>query len=154
VKFATDRYKSLHELSPAQTIALDVLDAGGSHTEAAGSSGVDRTTVSRWATKHPAFVAELNRRKRERAEESACQIADITSTALGSVGAAIQAGDASLAMQWLKQFGRDAIRAIAHEPTTPKGLLNNTEENSIRTTIWRMRSTCSITRPQNEPWQS
>ena len=63
------RYKVLHELSPIQATALGLLDTGVSHAEAALAAGVDRTTVSRWATRHPAFIAELNRRKEERAEE-------------------------------------------------------------------------------------
>ena len=40
----TDRYKSLHELSPSQAIAVDVLDSGGTHAEAATAAEVNRTT--------------------------------------------------------------------------------------------------------------
>ena len=42
----TDRYKLLHELTPSQTKALEALDAGSTHSEAAAVAGVDRTTVS------------------------------------------------------------------------------------------------------------
>ncbi len=52
---ATDRYKVLRELNHAQTSALDVLIAGGTHAEAAETAGVHRVTVTRWVSNHPAF---------------------------------------------------------------------------------------------------
>ena len=44
---STDRYKSLLTLNAKQLEALEVLDRGGTHVEAAEAAQVDRTTVSR-----------------------------------------------------------------------------------------------------------
>jgi hypothetical protein len=117
-RIATDRYKSLHELTPSQTLALDVLDRGGTHAEAADVAGVDRTTVSRWATQHPAFVAELNRRKTERAERNARRIEELTLVAIENVGVALANGDLGTSMQWLKTFGVGSITDQPLGPTT------------------------------------
>jgi len=115
---ATNRYKSLHVLTPSQTLALDALDRGETHVEAADAAGVDRTTVSRWATKHPAFVAELNRRKTERAERNARRIEELTLVAIENVGAALADGDLGTSMQWLKTFGVGSITEQPLGPTT------------------------------------
>jgi hypothetical protein len=55
---ATERHRALLTLDERQLAALDVLCAGGSHKAAAQAAGVDRVTVTRWNTRHPAFMAE------------------------------------------------------------------------------------------------
>ena len=112
---ATDRYQLLHELSPAQCIAMAALDEGATHQEAAEAAGVDRTTVSRWCSKHPAFRAELNQRKQRRAAESAKRVARLTEGALDAVESAIREGDAGLALHWLK------LRGVSHLSGFPTG---------------------------------
>lgn len=104
----TDRYSSLRELSPAQARALDVLDAGGTHSEAAEAASVHRVTVSKWTTRHPAFVAELTRRRLARFELVADRAEAVTLDALDLVAQAIANGDTSAALSWLKLAGLPA----------------------------------------------
>lgn len=110
------RYKSLHELSATQAIAIEIIDGGGTHLEASEAAGVDRTTVSRWVVKHPAFVAEINRRRRDRAIESGIRIASITATSLRLVEEAITAGDLAIATRWLMRFGPSLLGSGEHAP--------------------------------------
>lgn len=113
---ATKRYKSLHELSATQAIAIEVIDGGGTHLEASEAAGVDRTTVSRWVVKHPAFVAEINRRRRDRAIENGIRIASVTATSLRLVEEAIAAGDLAVATRWLMRFGPSLLGPDEHTP--------------------------------------
>lgn len=98
----TDRYQSLLELNQAQVTAIEVLDAGGTHQEAADNAGVNRVTVTRWGRHHPAFIAELNRRKVERAENLAIRTDLLTASALEVVQRAVQEGDLSAALAWIR----------------------------------------------------
>jgi hypothetical protein len=109
---ATDRYRSLLELTPQQALAVDALTAGATHADAAQVAGVDRTTVSRWATRHPAFIAEVNRRRLERAEATRSRVEILTMRSIELVAAAINDGDAALAMQWLRIHGTSSGTAI------------------------------------------
>ena len=52
-------------LSQAQLNAVDLLVLGHSDSSAANHLGVHRTTVSNWRENHPAFRAELARRRQE-----------------------------------------------------------------------------------------
>ncbi len=98
----TDRYQSLLKLTPAQSIAVDVLDAGGTHTEASQAANVNRVTVTRWMHHHPAFIAELNRRRLERANHLVTQTARTTAKAMQLVESAIDGGDIQAALAWLR----------------------------------------------------
>ena len=101
----TNRYESLLKLTPAQALAADVLDAGGSQSEAAEMAGVSRVTISRWTHHHPAFVAELNRRYIERAGRVATRVDELTSKAMELVAKSVEQGDTSVAIQWLRILG-------------------------------------------------
>ena len=118
----TGRYKLLHQLSPAQSIAIESLDTGASHCEAAEAASVSRTTVSRWATNHPAFVAELNRRKSDRADRNAQRIDDLILMSIETVARAVEDGDSSIAMAVLKQLGVNSITAL-HGPTDAESFI-------------------------------
>jgi len=99
---ATARYQSLLELNPSQVAAIEILDGGGTHQEAADAAGVNRVTVTRWARHHPAFIAELNRRRVERTENLATRTDSVTRAALEVVEQAVQAGDLSAALAWIR----------------------------------------------------
>ncbi len=101
----TIRYESFLKLSPAQVLAVDVLDAGGSQLEAADNAGVSRVTVSRWLHHHPAFIAELNRRQVERASRVAARSDELTLRAMEVVAQAVEQGETSVAIQWLRLLG-------------------------------------------------
>jgi hypothetical protein len=120
---ATNRYKSLHALSPSQSLALDALDAGRTHGEAAEVAGVDRTTVSRWTRHHPAFVAELNRRKVERADRNQRRIDEVTVLAIEAVAAAVAGGDIATAIQWLKIREPTTVSEQSGAPTSPEAVI-------------------------------
>lgn len=107
---ASESHKLLHEISPRQVFALDVLDKGGTQSDAAEAAGVDRTTVSRWIHYHPAFIAEGNRRKILRSIESQRQVELISSLALDGVEKAITDGDTDACLRWLKLVGVDNLR--------------------------------------------
>jgi hypothetical protein len=94
----------LLELSSAQALAVEVLDAGGTHKEAAEVADVDRTTVWRWVNRHPAFVAELNQRRIDRAAASQRRLEAIDDDALAALEEAVR-GDPGLALQWFKVRG-------------------------------------------------
>ncbi|MCH7901630.1 MAG: hypothetical protein IH818_12085 [Acidobacteria bacterium] len=81
----TDRYKALRELNDSQLKAVDALLAGQTHAEAAELAGVHRVTVSRWATKHPAFRVELNRRRQELLDQRVDRIRRLDALALDVV---------------------------------------------------------------------
>lgn len=51
-------------LTIEQASAIDLVMAGLSDREVAEKVGVSRETVNRWRNRHPAFRAELNRRRR------------------------------------------------------------------------------------------
>lgn len=120
---ATGRDRLLHELTPSQTLALEALDAGSTHAEAAAAAGVDRTTVSRWATRHPGFVAEINRRKSERAHEHRREVEGTTARALTVVKDRIDSGDAEFALRWLKLIGMGTLINPSIGPTEPDSVI-------------------------------
>ena len=108
----TNRYQSLLDLTVSQVTALEVIEMGGTHEEAASAAGVHRVTVTKWCHHHPAFIAERNRRQIERAEQIAV-IAEVgTIRAIEVIIASIDSGDARTALQWLRLAGSAQI--IAH----------------------------------------
>lgn len=52
-------------LTAKQVLALEALLSGATDTDAAAAADVRRETLYRWKTRDPAFIAELNRRRRE-----------------------------------------------------------------------------------------
>lgn len=55
----------LLRLTDRQATAIDLLLAGKSDTATSEAIGAHRTTISRWRAYHPAFQAELTRRRAE-----------------------------------------------------------------------------------------
>jgi hypothetical protein len=113
----TDSYKALRELSERQQIALEALLEGKTHAEAAERAGVHRVTVSKWSAGHPAFQAELNRRRAEINVQRAARLRELDAAALDAVAAQLETNDAEFAMKWLKLRGLDT--AAAHVVTGP-----------------------------------
>ena len=102
---ATDNYSALLKLTAPQAVALDALDAGATHSEAADAAGVHRVTVTRWANYHPEFIAETNRRRTQRAELLAVRSESVTLSALDLVARACEEGDKVTALGWLRLVG-------------------------------------------------
>ena len=104
----TKCYELLRTLTPAQCIAIDHLDAGATHQAAADAAGVHRVTVTRWARHHPAFQAELNRRRQERAERIADRMSDVALAALDVIADSVSGGDVVTALACIRLFRIDA----------------------------------------------
>ena len=126
---STDRYESLHKLTAAQLSALDVLDGGGTHTEAAEVAGVHRVTVTRWVNHHPEMRAELTRRRIERVEVLADRAEVLTLAAFDVIAKAIEKGDRSTALGWLRLSGVSAVveaqrKRTATEPRTSGDIID------------------------------
>lgn len=102
---ATDDYKSLRSLTERQLLAIDALLTGSTHREAAEAAGVHRVTVSGWVSTHPAFQAELNRRRQELNEGRAARLRELDEAALNALAARLDDGDPEYAMKWLKLRG-------------------------------------------------
>ena len=133
----TDRYESLLQLSSSQVLAVEALDAGSTHHDAALAAGVNRVTVSRWVRHHPAFIAEMNRRRVERLEHLSAQIGDVTSRAIDVVAKAISDGDLSTALAWVRLTcvsSRSAIEASTafSDPVTPGEVIDQAAEYEAR----------------------
>jgi hypothetical protein len=73
---------TLCSLTPAQTIALDHLVCGFTHTAAATAAGVARETVTRWISHHPGFRAALDRARWATSLETLDRISSIRMRAL------------------------------------------------------------------------
>ena len=105
------RYKP-HDLlrtTPVQDLAIEVLVGGGTTLTAANESGVTRQTVSLWRNHHPGFKAALNSRRRELLTERADRIRDLDTQALAVIAEAIDDGDRSIALAWIKTRRLDNV---------------------------------------------
>lgn len=95
--------------TPVQDLAIDVLVGGGTTLNAAKESGVSRLTVSLWRNHHPGFKAALNSRRRELLTERADRIRDLDAQALAVMAEAIDDGDRSIALAWIKTRRLDNV---------------------------------------------
>lgn len=120
---ATDRYKLLLKLNPSQALAVEVLDRGGTHAEAAEAAAVDRTTVARWVRRHPAFIAEVNRRRLDRARSNEHALGEIDRKALATLREAMESGGPDLALRWLKLRGLTVVASGPAGPTDPLAVI-------------------------------
>lgn len=129
----TKRYKFLLELTESQTVALEALENGASHLDAAKAAGVHRITVTRWCNHHPEFIAERNRRQIERAARIAVASDAVTMRAIEVVSEAIEGGDAAMALRWLRLIGTrpvsfQVINAEANKPVTAEKIIDGVAE--------------------------
>ena len=121
----------LFHLQPNQELAIDVLLRGGTQQEAAEKSGVTRETVNRWCNRHPAFIAELNRRRHSHAQEVPARISDIDARALAVVRDAVVDGDLSAAMGWLRGRKLDALNSQPIGPTNPDDVISDMADKRL-----------------------
>jgi aryl-alcohol dehydrogenase-like predicted oxidoreductase len=119
----TNRYQVLREVNDRQRLAIEALLTGATHAEAAEKAGVHRVTVSSWATKHPGFQAELNRRRREVRERSASRLRELDVAALDAVATQLETHDPEFAMKWLKFRGANATTFPDTGPTDAEEIL-------------------------------
>ena len=108
------------EVSDRQSIAIDSLVAGATHLEAAEKAGVQRSTVTGWCNKNIIFIAEWNRRRRQRLTAAGERLHEATSTALDVVAETINSGDTATALALIRMVGVEHLLSAAQPgPTTP-----------------------------------
>lgn len=91
--------------SSPTTSAIEAIMSGAGIDGAARAIGKHRTTVSKWRHQHPAFIAELNLRERQRRERHAEQLSLMDELATQNVLERLQSGDAKAADTWFKARG-------------------------------------------------
>ena len=111
------------EVSDRQSIAIDSLVAGATHLEAAEKAGVQRSTVTGWCNHNIIFIAEWNRRRRQRLTAAGERLHEATSTALDVVAETINSGDTATALALIRMVGVEhLLSATQPGPTTPLGV--------------------------------
>ena len=142
----TERYESLLRLSPIQSLAADVLYMGGTHQEAANAAGVNRVPVTRWVHHHPAFIAEMTRRKFARYESLASCADEVSRQSIALVQDAVLNGDLATALTWLKlasNLGRFRDHAIPAEDAeiSASAVIKKAAKNAALNDVFDMYST-------------
>ena len=102
------------EVSDQQSIAIDALTAGRTHREAAGAAGVQRSTVTAWCNHNITFIAELNRRRRQRLVAAGERLHEATGAALDVVLDSINRGNATTALALIRIVGVEHLLKAAH----------------------------------------
>ena len=120
----TNGYKSLRELSERQLVAIDALLTGATHGEAADKAGVHRVTVSKWVSGHPAFQAELNRRRLELNAQRAARLRELDEAALDAIAHQLETTDPEFAIKWLKLRGINSSIHPAPGPTDAEEIID------------------------------
>jgi len=110
-------------VSDKQSIAIDALVSGALQWEAAEKAGVQRTTVTAWCNKNITFIAEWNRRRRQRLTAAGERLHEATSTALDVVRESILNGDVRTALALIRLVGVEHLLLAARPgPTSPMGV--------------------------------
>jgi hypothetical protein len=115
----------LVHLSTAQELALEKLASGASIPNAAKAAGVDRKTVYRWLQSDPHFAAAFNTWRAERVASNRARALAMSDLALDTVSAAMEQGNARVALQVAKATG--ALKPDRPGPTDPEELRRRRE---------------------------
>ena len=111
------------EVSDRQSIAIDALIRGTTHREAAENAGVQRTTVTAWCNKNIVFIAEWNRRRKQRLAAAGERLHEVTVAALDAVAESINDGDTAAALAFIRIVGVEHLLSAAQPgPTSPMGV--------------------------------
>lgn len=107
----------LLRLTPRQETAVELLLAGKSDAATAETLGIHRTTIARWRAAHPAFQAELARRRAELYGAAAERLRAMVPKALDVLQAGLDGDDRlPTAHAILKMAGLDKLTAPPSEP--------------------------------------
>ena len=114
------------EVNDRQSIAIDALVSGATQQEAAEKAGVQRTTVAEWCNHNIGFMAERNRRRRDRLEAAGEQLQETLCAALEHLGERVREGDTGAAMAIVKAVGvGHLLDAVKPGPTDPAVVKTN-----------------------------
>ena len=94
-------------LSEKQYQAIDLILQGMTDEEVASRIGISRQTVNKWKNKNPAFIAELNRRRKEIHDASRDKLIRLASKAIDTLEQEVEAGNWKVALEILKMAGLD-----------------------------------------------
>jgi hypothetical protein len=103
-------------LSPPQRTALAAIGGGQSMACAAQVAGVSASTLYRWRTKDPAFIAALNAWRNQTNDAVRDRLLAMSDQAALTILGGLRAGDTKLAMALLKLLGTAAPAPLG--PTT------------------------------------
>ncbi len=104
-------------LSEKQYQAIDLILQGLTDEEVALRVGVTRQTVNKWKNKNPAFIAELNQRRKEVHDAAKDKLIRLASKAVDTLEQEIEAGNWKVALEILKMAGLDYREGILFGPT-------------------------------------
>ena len=114
------------EVTDRQSIAIDALVAGSTHLAAAELAGVQRSTVTGWCNKNITFIAEWNRRRRQRLTAAGERLHEVTVAALDAVMESISEGHTATALALIRIVGVEHLLSAARPgPTSPMGVHQN-----------------------------
>jgi hypothetical protein len=115
--------KSRH-LTPAQEVAVALVVAGKTDGEVAEAAGVTRQTVWEWRRRHPAFIAEVNRRRMEVWEAAVERLRGLLLRAIEVLAEDLDAEDGRLrqqaAVHVLRAAGIYGLPGRPSGPATPE----------------------------------
>jgi len=127
---ATARNK-VQPLNAKQLRCIDLLALGHSDREAAEEVDVERTTVWRWRTSYPAYLAELNRRREELWRSSTDRLRALLPRALDVIESAVDSGDRATALNIVKLAGLQDVDFGRTGPTNAE-VIAEAEERERR----------------------
>jgi len=115
----------LSKVTPQQAIALRELLSGAMTQEAAKAAGVDRTTLYRWRTQDPQFMAALSAWRNETHEHAMDQFLALSEASVAAVAHGIANCDSRLGLSVLKELNKTRERldrpANSPRPEPSKG---------------------------------
>ena len=92
-------------LTEQQAHAADLVAEGKSLGDVAAAIGAAAATVSEWQADNPAFIAEVNRRRREAWATAQDRLRALVPQALDALAQAVEAGDLKASVEVLKAVG-------------------------------------------------
>jgi DNA-binding CsgD family transcriptional regulator len=104
-QFATPGSFQPDPLTPEQLNSIDWLIQGKSDQEVADIIGKDRTTVFRWKSRIPYFMATLEARRQEQFGQASQRLRNLLEKALDNVAGAIEAGDVKASFEVIRATG-------------------------------------------------
>jgi hypothetical protein len=125
VAHLTEPDKSRH-LTPAQEVAIALVLAGKTDGEVAKAAGVTRQTVWEWRCRHPAFIAEVNRQRKEVWEVATERLRGLLGRAVEVLAEGLEGQDTRLrlaaAVHVLRAVGVYGLPGRPSGPVTPEAV--------------------------------
>lgn len=130
----------MDSLTPKQIKLIALLLAGESHVSAAQQVGINDRTVSRWQN-DPAFKAELDRQRRQLAQQALASLQGLADRAVARLGRLIDSQSESVALracQFVLEQAREHIEL--HDLAERITDLETMTEEELKGVISRLES--------------